>query len=136
MALSRFGLNWNEFLDLTPYELYHAVKDKEEYDTEKIQSIVRLVCETIRIHALYTINIQLPRNKKIRNGRNLWAFSWERGSTVEPQTIDEMGMTMKLIASSYKKSKWSVAERRETMMTEVRRKKRNAKKKKQQIDGH
>ena len=94
IAVSRFGFSWDEFLDLTPREFYLALKDTDDFQMLALKPI----CNAIRLSTYWLVNIQLPKNKKIRNPKKLWEHSWDRNEL--PQTKEEMIRTMKFIAKA------------------------------------
>lgn len=100
-------MSYEDFLDITPKELFDAVVDKERYDAAKVKVTIRAICETIRKQTLLLINIQLKKKDRIRNEKQLMGFSWDNENLMGPQTKEEMVMTAKMIASSpgFKKKK-------------------------------
>lgn len=93
------------FLELTPVEFFAAVKSKEEYDGYAVKSVIRHVCETMRLQTHWLVNIQLPKNKKIKNPRQMMRFLWDDEIIKPSQTREEMKSVMKAIASGFKNKK-------------------------------
>lgn len=101
MALSRLGISVNDFMNITPLEFYYALQDRAEYDGLTVKAIIRPLVEVVRLHLFYTLNIHLPRGKKIRKPESLFRFDWERKKA---QSLDEMKRVMKAIAHAFKKN--------------------------------
>ena len=93
------------FLDITPKEFYHALRDKEKYDTYTVKATISAICDTIRMQTWWLMNIQLPAGKKISNEKNLMLFPWDDEDSKEPQTKEEIIATMKMIAGGHYKNK-------------------------------
>lgn len=102
-ALARFGLPLEQFLDLSPKELFDALRERDKHDEELILGQVKVICETIRMQTAHLMNVQ---GAKIRNPKKLMKFAWESGAT-PAQTAEQMKATMKAIAKGWvtKKSK-------------------------------
>ena len=100
IALSRFGLSVNQFLDITPLEFWLAIKDKDEYELSKIKP----VCEAIRMETWWLYNAAVDRRSKIRKKERLMTFPWDKERSLKkPQTREEMKDVMKLMSSGKKK---------------------------------
>ena len=109
IALNRLGLNWDEFLFLTPREFYLALKDGDDLELQRVKPIA----DAIRFSTLWLVNIQLPRNKKIRKPEKLWTHYWDQFTNKVPQTKEQMVKTMKFIAGAFKSNKKARTKRRE-----------------------
>lgn len=95
IAISRFGLPSNQFLDLTPMEFWTAIKDKDEYELSKIKP----VCEAIRMETWWLFNAAVDTRSRIRKKERLMAFPWDKGYVAKtPQTREEMKGVMKFMA--------------------------------------
>lgn len=88
-------------MEVTPLEFYEAIKD----DTDTRVQQVRLIADSIRMQTLWLVNIQLPRNKKIRNAKKLWQFPWDDEGRKAVQNFDEMKQVLKRIAVETKGAK-------------------------------
>ena len=103
MALSRFGLSWEHFLDLSPKEFYDALKDDNERKEQEIKVITRSISETIRMQTILLMNISGKSLKKdIDNDvkmKKVFPFSWDQEET---QTIGQMKTIMKTLAAAHK----------------------------------
>lgn len=109
IAVSRFGLTLDQFLQLTPLEFWLAIKDKDEYELSKIKP----VCEAIRMQTWWLYNVAADRRSKIRKKERLMAFPWDKERELKkPQTREEMKDTMKLMASGKRRKGMGVRERR------------------------
>jgi hypothetical protein len=91
-------------LDLTPKELYLAIKNKEEYDGHAVKSIIRPVCEVIRLEAFWLVNLQLEKTKKIKHPSKMIKFEWDE-QLKERQTPEEMKGVMRAIIRDTKNRK-------------------------------
>jgi hypothetical protein len=88
---------FEQFLDLTPFEFYEALREREDHEDQLTLAYVRTICETVRLQTYHLVNIQLPKGKKISNVKKLMLFKWEK----EPQpaqTQDQMKAIMKALA--------------------------------------
>lgn len=92
-----------QFLDLTPREFFDALRERETYESNMAFDQVRTICQTIRYHALVSVNTQ--RKRPIMNPKKLWVFSWEKEDVAPAQTKEEMVAMMKAIAKYYKSKK-------------------------------
>lgn len=95
---------FEQFLDLTPYEFYEGLREKEKHEEQLVLSNVRTICETIRLQTLHLVNVQLPKGKKVSNIKKLMLFKWEK----EPQpaqTQEQMKAIMKALAKGLSKRK-------------------------------
>jgi DnaJ-domain-containing protein 1 len=99
MALSRFQLDWDQFLQLTPLEFFLALEDNEQTETQKIQ----IIAEGIRLSTWWLVNLQVK--KKIRRPEKLWGLPTDGMARKEPQTRDQMKNVMKAIAADTKNKK-------------------------------
>jgi len=102
------GVTPREFMQITPIEFHHAMVKKREFiqnENEFNLSRTKIIAETIRMETLFLVNVQLPRNKKIRKAQRLFLFDWERPdpTKVKRQTREEMKAVMKAIARGNKK---------------------------------
>lgn len=100
-ALSRFGLQFETFLDLTPKQLFASIREKEKYDEQFVTYQVRMVCETLRTQTFHLLTSQ---GAKIRNVRKLMKFPWEKPEARPAQTAEQMKALMKTIAEGRIKS--------------------------------
>lgn len=100
LALSRFGMPLNVFLDLTPKEFFNSLREREKHEGDVIMGQVRTICETIRLQTLHLLNVQLPKGKKIRQPKQIMKFKWDQAQPA--QTVEEMKQIMKAIARSFK----------------------------------
>ena len=98
-------MSQKDFLELTPKEFYYALWDKEKYDGYVVKAIIRPICDTLRkqTHLLY--NLQLPKNKKVRNEKQLMRFAWDVEVTKPTQSREQMKAVMKDIVKSFKYKK-------------------------------
>ena len=97
LALAHFGLSYDEFKEITPYELRRALRLKFRYDADLVEANTRMICDAIRMEAYHLVNIELPRGKKLRSPRQLMRFYWDNKQKV--QTAEEMKAVMKAIAA-------------------------------------
>lgn len=105
-ALSRFGMLFEEFLELTPVEFFDALTDKVKHEEELVLSQVRIICETLRLQTAHIVNVVKGAmgGRAIKDERKLMKFPWERA--IKPaQTREEMKAIMKAIAKGVPKKK-------------------------------
>ena len=96
--MSRFGIGYETFLDLTPRELYEALKDHSERKLDEVKVTVKLITDAIRYSTFHLINFQLDTGKKLRNPEQLWRYKWDDENQQQPQTLGEMKAVMKAMA--------------------------------------
>jgi len=88
VALSRFGLTWDEFLDLSPVELHYALKDSNAREF----ALQRSIYESMRLQTMCLLNISGKALKKeITNPQQWMPFAWEK---VKKQSVEEMKAIM------------------------------------------
>lgn len=81
VACSTLGLNLDEFLQLSPNELYHALLKKKD----EVEMRHRFELETMRLQTFYLINVQLPRKSQIATPKELMKFEWE---IIRPEDVE------------------------------------------------
>lgn len=115
IAVSRFGLDMDVFLELTPYEFFHALNDYEQVEQSKVIPI----CESIRMNTLWLVNVQLPRGKRVRRAQQLMKFPWDGRQQRKAQTPEQMKNVMKMIAASTANNKSRRQRRRQQNVQSV-----------------
>ena len=93
VALSRLGIVPEEFLQITPLELDHALLDFDEREKNKLEAVLINNSEMMRWQTMKLMNIQgrIMKNP-IRKPQQLGKFSWklEREEKERPKTPEEM----------------------------------------------
>jgi hypothetical protein len=96
VALSRFHLTWDQFLDLCPVEFWLALKDHERCEEDKVKP----VCEAIRMSTLWLVNVQLPKKYRVKKKEKIMSFAWDKNRTKRvPQTAEQMKSVFQAIVS-------------------------------------
>ncbi len=101
MALARFGISYRAFLDITPREFYLALEDDGKQKKDKMDAVVRPICETIRLQTFHLVNVQLAKKDQVTDEKRLIPFPWDR-ERFKQQSKQGMVTTMKSIAAYYK----------------------------------
>jgi len=73
IALSRLGIDRRVFDDLTPLELYEAIKDRSEH----MSQYEFLHLDLLRLHGLIQRNKGLKTADQIRKPKKFYEFPWE-----------------------------------------------------------
>lgn len=99
-ALSRFGMPFEVFLELSPKEFFSALYEKEKHEADMVLAQIKSICNVIRLQTFHLVNVQLPKGKQVRDVKQLMKFEWDKARPA--QTVEEMKGIMKAIAQSFK----------------------------------
>lgn len=105
IALSRLHLNVFEFYETTPIEFYYAIKDKKEWNEQKLETISRSIYESMRLQTVLIQNTNPYIKKKIKKVEELIRFKWDERKVINQQTLPEMKQALCAIAKKYGKKK-------------------------------
>lgn len=101
IAVSRFGLSWDEFLELSPIEFHWALKDSNMREF----NLQRSIFEAMRIQTVHLMNISGKSLKReITNPQQWMPFVWEKTTkSVKKQSVEEMKEILLSIISGVKR---------------------------------
>ena len=85
MVAARLQLSHKDFNELTPVELYEAFKALNEAEYEHYKRDM----EVMRLQTLHLINIQLKRDDRLTDPRQLMTFAWEDKLEEEVEILTE-----------------------------------------------
>lgn len=85
MVLARLKLSHKDFNELTPIELYEAFKALNEAEYEQYKRDM----EIMRTQTIHLINIQLKKEDRFSDPRQLMTFAWETKLEEDIEILDE-----------------------------------------------
>lgn len=107
IAVSRFGIDFNSFLDLTPREFFLAIQDKEQYDVDLVEANYQMISESVRFIGWRLFNIQVPRKHQIRTPQKFMKFPWDekyqKKAKKKNMSVDQMKAVVKSLVN-YRKT--------------------------------
>ena len=73
MIIGKLGVTYQEYLNMTPNESYCRLYYLSERERERVVALGNIV----RVATTILVNLQVKKDKQIRDPRKLWRFGWE-----------------------------------------------------------